>query len=114
MFFRFLSMECKQIRFNCNWHLYDNFGLKQVTMEGECFHKTCFKCAHGGCPLTHSSYASLDGVLYCKHHFAQLFMEKGNYSHVLKSASHRRTTSSSSTPPPEQVETKPDDHEPGA
>lgn len=72
-------------------------------MEGECFHKTCFRCAHGGCPLTHSSYAALDGVLYCKHHFAQLFMEKGTYSHVLAAASHKRT-SSSSTPPPELAE----------
>lgn len=67
-------------------------------MEGECFHKSCFRCAHGGCPLTHSSYAALDGVLYCKHHFAQLFMEKGNYSHVLEAASHRRNNSASLEP----------------
>ncbi|KAI3681730.1 hypothetical protein L6452_36534 [Arctium lappa] len=60
-------------------------------MEGEPFHKSCFKCAHGGCPLTHSSYASLDGVLYCKHHFARLFMEKGNYSHVLEAAQNRKS-----------------------
>uniref|UniRef100_A0A7N0T2T8 LIM zinc-binding domain-containing protein n=1 Tax=Kalanchoe fedtschenkoi TaxID=63787 RepID=A0A7N0T2T8_KALFE len=59
------------------------YPLEKVTMEGECFHKQCFKCAHAGCPLTHSSYASLDGTLYCKVHFAQLFMEKGTYSHVL-------------------------------
>lgn len=70
-------------------------------MEGECYHKTCFRCAHGGCTLTHSSYAALNGVLYCKHHFAQLFMEKGSYSHVLEAASHKRTAS---TPPPEAVE----------
>ncbi|GAV76467.1 LIM domain-containing protein [Cephalotus follicularis] len=77
------------------------YPLEKVTLEGECYHKTCFRCAHGGCPLTHSSYAALDGVLYCKHHFAQLFMEKGNYSHVLQAASHKRT---SSTPPPEPVD----------
>ena len=65
-------------------------------MEGECFHKSCFRCAHGGCPLTHSSYAALNGVLYCKHHFAQLFMEKGNYNHVLEAASHKRNNSSAS------------------
>ncbi|ESR58334.1 hypothetical protein CICLE_v10022448mg [Citrus x clementina] len=85
------------------------YPLEKVTMEGDCFHKTCFRCAHGGCPLTHSSYAALDGVLYCKHHFAQLFMEKGNYSHVLKAANHKRTASSSSTSPAEQIENKPDD-----
>lgn len=66
--------------------------VQQVTMEGESFHKSCFKCAHGGCPLTHSSYAALDGILYCKHHFQQLFMEKGNYQHVLN-ATHRRSAS---------------------
>ena len=72
---------------------------KKVQMEGECFHKTCFRCAHGGCTLTHSSYASLDGVLYCRHHFNQLFLEKGNYAHVLQAANHRRTASGNSLPP---------------
>ncbi|KAE9460080.1 hypothetical protein C3L33_07998, partial [Rhododendron williamsianum] len=67
------------------------YPLEKVTMEGESFHKSCFKCAHGGCPLTHSSYASLDGILYCKVHFAQLFMEKGNYNHVLKAATHKKS-----------------------
>lgn len=62
-------------------------------MEGESFHKACFRCAHGGCHLTHSSYASLDGILYCKVHFQQLFMEKGNYQHVLNAAAHRRSAS---------------------
>ncbi|KAK2650313.1 hypothetical protein Ddye_017802 [Dipteronia dyeriana] len=92
------------------------YPLEKVTMEGECFHKTCFRCAHGGCPLTHSSYAALDGVLYCKHHFAQLFMEKGNYSHVLQAATHRRTASSStpSTPPPEPADGNPDEDQPPA
>ncbi|XP_022759542.1 LIM domain-containing protein PLIM2b isoform X4 [Durio zibethinus] len=73
------------------------YPLEKVNMEGECFHKSCFRCAHGGCPLTHSSYAALDGVLYCKHHFAQLFMEKGNYDHVLEAASHKRNNSSASS-----------------
>lgn len=59
-------------------------------MEGESFHKSCFKCAHGGCPLTHATYASLDGILYCKHHFAQLFMEKGTYQHVLEAANNKK------------------------
>ncbi|WCJ23180.1 GATA type zinc finger transcription factor family protein [Euphorbia peplus] len=78
------------------------YPLEKVTMEGECFHKSCFRCAHGGCPLTHSSYAALDGVLYCKHHFAQLFMEKGTYTHILQAATHKRKSSSTpATPPPE-------------
>ncbi|EEF50497.1 LIM domain-containing protein PLIM2b [Ricinus communis] len=89
------------------------YPLEKVTMEGECFHKSCFRCAHGGCPLTHSSYAALDGVLYCKHHFAQLFMEKGSYTHVLQAASHKRSTSST-TPPPELAEPTEDASAPAA
>ncbi|XP_009762983.1 LIM domain-containing protein PLIM2b-like [Nicotiana tabacum] len=68
------------------------YPLEKVTMEGESFHKSCFKCAHGGCPLTHATYASLDGNLYCKHHFAQLFMEKGNYQHVLKAVNNKKSS----------------------
>ncbi|KAL6290238.1 hypothetical protein ACE6H2_007748 [Prunus campanulata] len=66
------------------------YPLEKVTLEGESYHKSCFRCAHGGCSLTHSSYAALDGVLYCKHHFSQLFLEKGNYSHVLQAAANRK------------------------
>ncbi|KAK8504128.1 hypothetical protein V6N13_132051 [Hibiscus sabdariffa] len=77
------------------------YPLEKMSMEGECYHKSCFRCAHGGCPLTHSSYAALNGVLYCKHHFAQLFMVKGNYAHVLQAASNKRNNSSTSEENPE-------------
>ncbi|KAI7740450.1 hypothetical protein M8C21_024693 [Ambrosia artemisiifolia] len=91
--------KCRQ----CNKTVYP---LEKVTMEGEPYHKLCFKCAHGGCPLTHSSYAALDGVLYCKHHFAQLFMEKGNYSHVLEAANRKSNVKpedvAHEAPPPEE------------
>ncbi|KAJ7951122.1 LIM domain-containing protein [Quillaja saponaria] len=80
------------------------YPLEKVSLEGECFHKNCFRCAHAGCPLTHSNYAALDGVLYCKHHFAQLFMEKGNYHHVLQAAANKKN----STPPPEPAEAQPE------
>ncbi|XP_073291241.1 LIM domain-containing protein PLIM2c-like isoform X1 [Primulina huaijiensis] len=66
------------------------YPLEKMTMEGESFHKSCFKCAHGGCPLTHSSYAALDGILYCKVHFQQLFLEKGNYQHILDAATNKK------------------------
>ncbi|XP_076948686.1 LIM domain-containing protein PLIM2b-like isoform X2 [Bidens hawaiensis] len=86
----------------CNKTVYP---LEKVTMEGEPYHKCCFKCAHGGCPLTHSSYAALDGVLYCRHHFAQLFMEKGTYSHVLEAANQKKNGPASSEEKPEQQPT---------
>ncbi|KAH9612553.1 hypothetical protein KSS87_010599 [Heliosperma pusillum] len=76
------------------------YPIEKVTVENLFYHKTCFKCTHGGCSLTPSNYAALDGVLYCKHHFSQLFREKGSYAHIMKSASMRRTSS----PLPEAVE----------
>jgi cysteine and glycine-rich protein len=64
--------------------------VMQLAVEGESYHKTCFKCSHGGCILTPSSYAALDGILYCKHHFAQLFKEKGSYNHLIKAAAIKK------------------------
>lgn len=79
-----------------------------MTLEGECYHKNCFRCAHAGCHLTHSSYAALDGVLYCRHHFQQLFMEKGNYHHVLQSANHKKNV----TPEPAEPAAEGDEEPP--
>ncbi|RRT34385.1 hypothetical protein B296_00040340 [Ensete ventricosum] len=78
-----------------------------MTIEGESYHKTCFKCSVGGCMLTPSSYAALDGILYCKHHFAQLFMEKGSYNHVIQAALEKQNAGEqppSSEPTPEPTE----------
>lgn len=66
------------------------YPLEKVTVEGESYHKSCFRCSHGGCFLTPSNYAALDGILYCKHHFAQLFKEKGSYNHLIKTASLKK------------------------
>ncbi|KAF4369259.1 hypothetical protein F8388_022915 [Cannabis sativa] len=66
------------------------YPLEKVTVEGEFYHKSCFRCNHGGCFLSASSYAALDGILYCKHHFAQLFKEKGSYNHLIKTASMKK------------------------
>ena len=66
------------------------YPLEKVTVEGQAYHKSCFKCSHGGCPITPSNYAALEGILYCKHHFSQLFKEKGSYNHLTKSASVKR------------------------
>ncbi|TXG50481.1 hypothetical protein EZV62_023005 [Acer yangbiense] len=66
------------------------YPLEKVTVEGEFYHKCCFRCAHGGCSISPSNYAALDGVLYCKHHFAQLFKEKGSYNHLNKTVSMKK------------------------
>ncbi|XP_061373752.1 LIM domain-containing protein WLIM2b-like [Gastrolobium bilobum] len=66
------------------------YPLEKLTVEGEFYHKSCFRCTHGGCFLTPSSYAALDGFLYCKPHFSQLFKEKGSYSYLSKTASLKK------------------------
>ena len=54
------------------------------------YNKSCFKCSHGGCSISPSNYASLEGILYCKHYFSKLFKEKGSYNHLIKIASMKR------------------------
>jgi hypothetical protein len=61
-----------------------------MTLEGESYHK-CFKCSHGGCILTTSSYATLNRILYCKIHFSQLFKEKGSYNHLIQTAQAKKS-----------------------
>jgi len=73
------------------------YPLEKVTVEGQAYHKSCFKCSHGGCPITPSNYAALEGILYCKHHFSQLFKEKGSYNHLTKSASVKRAAAAAAT-----------------
>ncbi|KAF9623957.1 hypothetical protein IFM89_006684 [Coptis chinensis] len=40
------------------------------------------------------------GILYCKHHFSQLFKEKGSYNHLIKATSMRRNAASVPEPKP--------------
>ncbi|KAI9109925.1 hypothetical protein K1719_018966 [Acacia pycnantha] len=87
------------------------YPLEKVSLEGESYHKTCFRCVHAGCPLTHSSYAALDGVLYCRHHFAQLFMEKGDYNHVKEVTANKKNSASHDQPPDEHPSQDQDDTE---
>ncbi|BBG97523.1 GATA type zinc finger transcription factor family protein [Prunus dulcis] len=73
----------------CNL-LKDSLSTGEGDIGGRKLPQVMLQVCSWGCPLTHSSYAALDGVLYCKHHFSQLFLEKGNYSHVLQAAANRK------------------------
>ncbi|KAL5216976.1 hypothetical protein ABZP36_017660 [Zizania latifolia] len=75
------------------------YPLEKVTVEGQAYHKSCFKCSHGGCAISPSNYAALEGILYCKHHFSQLFKEKGSYNHLIKCASVKRAAEAQPAPP---------------
>ncbi|XP_071716961.1 pollen-specific protein SF3-like [Rutidosis leptorrhynchoides] len=56
------------------------YPIERVTINGAAYHRSCFKCCHGGCTISPSNYVAHEGRLYCKHHHIQLFKQKGNYS----------------------------------
>ncbi|KAJ1411833.1 Zinc finger, LIM-type [Sesbania bispinosa] len=85
------------------------YPLEKLTVEGEFYHKSCFRCTHGGCYLTPSSYSALDGYLYCKPHFSQLFKAKGSYSYLSKTASMKKNEMEQ-----QAVESAPEDTETAA
>lgn len=65
--------------FGCNKTVYP---IERVTVNGTSYHRSCFKCCHGGCTISPSNFIAHEGRLYCKHHHIQLFKEKGNYSQL--------------------------------
>ncbi|KAJ4831561.1 LIM domain-containing protein wlim1 [Turnera subulata] len=57
------------------------YPTEKVSVNGNLYHRGCFKCSHGGCTVSLSNYVALQGKVYCKHHHIQLFKKKGNYSY---------------------------------
>lgn len=58
------------------------FFFLQVAVDGVSYHKSCFRCTHGGCVISPSNYVAHEHRLYCKHHHTQLFKQKGNFSQL--------------------------------
>jgi len=56
------------------------YPLEKVGVDGGAYHKACFRCSYGGCHISPSNYVTHEHKLYCKHHHAQLFMAKGDFS----------------------------------
>ncbi|XAR50144.1 hypothetical protein NMG60_11004397 [Bertholletia excelsa] len=65
----------------CNKTVYP---LEKVAVDGMSYHRTCFRCAHGGCMISPSNYVAHEHQIYCRHHHAQLFKAKGNFSQLGK------------------------------
>ncbi|CAG11748.1 unnamed protein product, partial [Tetraodon nigroviridis] len=55
------------------------YPLERLVALQHVYHKTCFRCLHCKMTLSLGNYASLQGNIYCKPHFSQLFKAKGNY-----------------------------------
>eukprot|EP00475_Leptophrys_vorax_P030100 TRINITY_DN4481_c0_g1_i2.p1 TRINITY_DN4481_c0_g1~~TRINITY_DN4481_c0_g1_i2.p1 ORF type:complete len:367 (-),score=57.62 TRINITY_DN4481_c0_g1_i2:319-1377(-) len=58
------------------------YPLEKISVETVTYHKHCFRCVHSNCSLTTSNYTAINGQLYCKHHYNQLFMLKGSYNTI--------------------------------
>lgn len=56
------------------------YPMEALRIDGQVFHKGCFRCKECSRTLSAGSYAGIYGEVYCKPHFAQLFKSKGNYS----------------------------------
>lgn len=80
------------------------YAMEKLVVEGVNYHKKCFRCKQCTRMLSTGNYASLEGNLYCKPHFKQLFTLKGNYNEGFgtEQAKHKwdRTAGSPTSPPP--------------
>lgn len=56
------------------------YPVDQLSADGTAYHKACFRCSHCKGTLKLSNYSSMEGVLYCKPHYEQLFKETGTFS----------------------------------
>ncbi|WOK92048.1 LIM domain-containing protein [Canna indica] len=69
--------------------------VDQLTADGRIYHRACFRCHHCKGTLKFSNYSSIDGVLYCKPHYDQLFKITGSlesFEGTPKSNKSERTT----------------------
>jgi hypothetical protein len=86
------------------------YYMEKLEVDKKLFHKQCFKCKeckktlrhvpfsvwhslllHNLLHMTYSagSYASLEGQIFCKPHFKQLFRLKGNYDEGFGRQQHK-------------------------
>ncbi|GFP87645.1 lim domain-containing protein wlim2a [Phtheirospermum japonicum] len=56
------------------------YPVELLSADGVNYHKSCFKCSHCKGTLKLSNYSSMEGVLYCKPHYEQLFKETGSFT----------------------------------
>ncbi|KAL5503186.1 hypothetical protein EMCRGX_G010094 [Ephydatia muelleri] len=65
------------------------YAMERLEADKKVFHKTCFKCCVCQKTLSVGTYAALEGVIYCKVHFKQLFKQKGNYDEGFGREQHK-------------------------
>lgn len=66
------------------------YKMEETRVDGEYYHKWCFKCKECNKTLSSGGYAKVHGMIYCKPHFSQLFKEKGNYDEAFGHTQRKR------------------------
>ncbi|KAL1502838.1 hypothetical protein ABEB36_007923 [Hypothenemus hampei] len=65
------------------------YPLEKLSVHGNIYHKTCFKCMECSRILRMDSYTYNQGLLYCTPHFKRLFISKGNYDSAFGLDQHK-------------------------
>ncbi|KAJ3214874.1 LIM domain and actin-binding protein 1 [Clydaea vesicula] len=87
--------DLKKIQDSCTVCNKIVYNMDRASADDKVFHKSCLKCGHCKKILSLGNYAALNGVMYCKPHFKQLFALKGNYSDGFKKEGEGNTSSTS-------------------
>ncbi|XP_047147622.1 LIM domain-containing protein WLIM1-like [Vigna umbellata] len=85
------------------------YPIEKVAVDGKSYHKSCFRCTHGGCVISPSNYVAHEHLLYCRHHHTQLFKQKGNFSQLVKHENLQLTTQNTTQHPTNGTATSPHD-----
>ncbi|XP_063284687.1 LIM domain and actin-binding protein 1 isoform X2 [Pelobates fuscus] len=70
------QLPARETCFGCQKTVYP---MERFLANQQVYHHSCFRCTHCSTKLSLGNYASLNGTVYCKPHFNQLFKSKGNY-----------------------------------
>ena len=65
------------------------YAMEKIEADMKCYHKTCFRCSECNKQVSAGSYAALEGKIFCKPHFMQLFKLKGNYDEGFGKGQHK-------------------------
>lgn len=65
------------------------YSIERLAINGQIFHKPCFKCNYCKRQLNLKNLAALNGVFYCIPHFEQLYLIRGNCDEAFGNEPHR-------------------------
>ena len=84
---------------SCHTCMKTVYAMEKLEADGKLFHKGCFRCTSCSKCVGLGTYASLEGKIYCKPHFKQLFKLKGNYNEGFGTPQHKHLWTSTPAKP---------------